>query len=87
MLSPESLSNESVELDAGFEQARALELVVESMGDGVIVVDADGMFKLFNAAARQIIGQGPSDSPVKDWAKVYGIYQPYRSSCGAPRHH
>jgi hypothetical protein len=57
-------------------QARILNLIVTSMGDGVVVVDRQGKFLLFNPAAEQIIGLGEIDVDPADWSKTYGIYLP-----------
>jgi PAS domain S-box-containing protein len=87
MLSPDTAIRDEQGSDDAFERrAQALELVVDSMGDGVIVIDKDGTFKLFNAAAREILGQGPSDRPMKDWARIYGVYLPGNSSPASDEH-
>lgn len=56
------------------ERIRILESVLESMGDGVAVVDEQGKFLLFNAAARRIYGRGPVDGPVERWSEIYGVF-------------
>jgi diguanylate cyclase (GGDEF)-like protein len=62
---------------AGLEEnVRILESVLESMGDGVVVVDEQGKFLLFNAAARRIYGRGPVDGPADRWSELYGVFQP-----------
>ncbi len=62
---------------AGLEEnVRILESVLESMGDGVAVVDEQGKFLLFNAAARRIYGRGPVEGPAEQWSDVYGVFLP-----------
>ncbi len=57
------------------EQARILQSVLGSMGDGVVVADEDGKFLLFNPAAQQIIGLGSIDEPPEAWPREYGIFR------------
>ena len=45
------------------EQTRILQSVLDCMGDGVVVADAQGRFLVFNPAAERILGRGRIDSP------------------------
>jgi len=56
------------------ERIRVLESAIESMGDGVVVVDEHGKFLLCNSAARRIYGRDPVDEPVDHWSATYGIF-------------
>jgi sigma-B regulation protein RsbU (phosphoserine phosphatase) len=56
-------------LTAGF-----LTALLDSITDGVIVADLDGHFLVFNAAARRILGQGPLQVPISEWAASYGCF-------------
>jgi diguanylate cyclase (GGDEF)-like protein len=49
--------------------------VLENIGDGVVVADADGRFTHFNPAARRILGRGPTDSPPSEWAREFGTFR------------
>ncbi len=49
---------------------------LNNIPDGVIVVDLDGNFLLFNRAAEQILGVGAHESDPADWSKTYGCYLP-----------
>ena len=61
----------------GFEQRiRILESALESMGDGVVVVDENGTFLLVNSAARRIYGRDVRDGSIESWSDVYGIFLP-----------
>lgn len=60
------------------QQTSILQSILNSMGDGVIVVDGNGEFLLFNPAAAKILAIDPSKPPLKweDWSKGYGLYKP-----------
>lgn len=60
------------------ERIRILESALESMGDGVAVVDEYGKFLLINSAARRIYGRDSLDESVERWAETYGIFLPDR---------
>ena len=55
-------------------QTEALEHILDSMGEGVIVVDQDGRFEFFNAAAERMLGVGMTDERLEYWPQIYGIY-------------
>ncbi|MDQ2077659.1 ATP-binding protein [Marinimicrobium sp. ABcell2] len=47
--------------------------VLESMIEGVIVVDMQGQPLVFNAAARELLGQDETDSGPEGWSEQYGL--------------
>ena len=53
-----------------------LQSVIQNMGDGLIVVDENKKFILWNAAGEKIIGIGPLDIPQEKWAEIYGFFLP-----------
>lgn len=53
-----------------------LQSVIQNMGDGLIVVDENRKFILWNAAGERIIGIGPMDIPIERWAQTYGFFLP-----------
>ncbi len=57
-------------------QEKLLQLILESIADGVVVADSDGKFLLFNAAAEQVLGIGATDSRPDQWSDRYGSYLP-----------
>jgi PAS domain S-box-containing protein len=57
-------------------QRQLLQLILESIADGVVVADSNGKFLLFNAAAEQILGFGATDGAPGLWADRYGTYLP-----------
>ena len=56
------------------ERTRILRSILDSMSDGVVVVDRQGKFLLFNPAAEQILGIGPQDASPQQWSEHFGLY-------------
>jgi PAS domain S-box-containing protein len=56
------------------DQAEVLRTVVDSMAEGLIVLDADGRFLLRNPAARDLLGVTSDSNQVEDNA-YYGLYR------------
>src|SRR6267154_318939 len=57
-------------------QKELLQLILESIADGVVVADSNGKFLLFNAAAEQVLGIGATDTRPDQWSDRYGSYLP-----------
>src|ERR1700730_6446373 len=57
-------------------QKDLLQLILGSMGDGVVVADENGKFLLFNRAAEQMLGVGATDTTPDQWTNRYGLFQP-----------
>jgi len=59
------------------DQSRILQSILDHMGDGVVVAEKDGHFRLFNPRAREIFHLGAADDvpDVRDsrWAEQYGL--------------
>ncbi|WP_349279654.1 GAF domain-containing protein [Polaromonas hydrogenivorans] len=70
----QSLQAQCSERDAALRQAdteRAMrDLILNSMSEGVIAVDAGGRFMLFNAAARKIFCVPAADMLFDEWRKI-----------------
>src|SRR6267142_2325947 len=49
-------------------QKELLQLILESIADGVVVADSNGKFLLFNAAAERVLGVGPTDTTPDQWS-------------------
>lgn len=49
-------------------------ILQESMGDGLVVVDNQGRFLLYNPAAEQILGPKPADLTPEEWTEYFGFY-------------
>ena len=58
------------------QQTSILQLVLNSMGEGVIVADETGKFVLFNPAAEKMFGLGSSDIAPDRWSAQYGLFLP-----------
>jgi PAS domain-containing protein len=61
-------------------QARIQRAILDSMGDGVVVADAQGKLLLVNPAAGHLVGIGVSSVYASDWSRQYGIYLPDRAT-------
>src|SRR5712671_6433649 len=57
-------------------QEKLLQLILESIADGVVVADSNGKFLLFNAAAEQVLGIGATAATPDQWSDQYGVYLP-----------
>src|SRR5713226_5991868 len=57
-------------------QKELLQLILESIADGVVVADSNGKFLLFNTAAEQVLGIGATDTTPDQWSDRYGSYLP-----------
>jgi PAS domain S-box-containing protein len=60
------------------DKTRILTSILESMSDGVAVIDEGGHFLQFNPAASRMIGIGPVDAPPSTWPERYGFFMPDR---------
>lgn len=58
------------------KQNTLLQSVIQSMGDGLIVVDENKKFIMWNEASERIIGIGSMDIPSDKWAEFYGFFLP-----------
>ena len=56
------------------QQAKLMDTVFNSLGEGVIVTDQTGKFLFFNPSAEQIVGIGATQTKPEQWSDVYGIY-------------
>jgi signal transduction histidine kinase len=58
------------------QQAGLLESIMESISDGVGVVDERGEFILHNPASREMLGLGEDRGGAENWQAHYGIFSP-----------
>jgi PAS domain S-box-containing protein len=74
----EELARQAVEVERSGvllrSQARMLQLVLDSMGEGLVAADEHGQFVIWNPAAEKILGRGPDKVPSEEWAKHYQTY-------------
>ena len=60
--------------DALRAQTRTMEVVFNSISDGVVAADGEGRFTLFNPAAERMVGKGMTSAGTDQWAEEYGIF-------------
>ena len=53
-----------------------VDIVFDSISDGVVVANEKGEFLFFNEAAKKIVGIGPTKSKPEEWADIYGSFYP-----------
>ncbi len=58
------------------ESRHLLQLVLDSVGEGIVVADRAGKFLLWNPPARHLIPAGPSDVPPEEWSRFYSLLDP-----------
>jgi PAS domain S-box-containing protein len=56
------------------EQTKILAAILDQMGDAVIAADRNETFLVFNPAAQEMVGKGPTELTSADWPKHYGFY-------------
>lgn len=56
------------------QQTMLLQSVLASLSDGVVAVDAQGHFVLFNPAAERLVGLGPVDVTPAQWSERYSLF-------------
>ncbi|MBX3227209.1 MAG: response regulator [Labilithrix sp.] len=59
---------------------RLLRSVLQSVPDGVVVVDASGAIKEWSAGADAVLRMPRSDVPLAKWSEHYGLYEADRST-------
>lgn len=74
----ESLQARQQELDAMLsrvdKERSLLDLILNSMSEGVIAADTEGRFLVFNATARKLFGVAPGpDARVEDWRRDHEL--------------
>jgi len=65
-------------------RTRALEPILQTISDGIVVVDHKGAFLIFNEAAERILGVGSLDAPPDTWSEAYGLFLPDRVTLYPP---
>ena len=57
-------------------QTLTLRSVLNSMVEGLVAVDSEAKFVIWNSAAERIIGRGAADLSTEEWTTHYGLYLP-----------
>ena len=75
----QQVNAQSLELAASQDRLSREQLLLQSIldhvGDGVIAVDKQGRFLLWNRHAQELLGMGAADLPPDQWSSHYGIYR------------
>ncbi len=58
------------------QQIDTLRSILNSLADGVAVVNKEGKFLYSNQVAERIMGLGPKNVAPEEWASIYGCYYP-----------
>ena len=64
------------------QQTTVLNSILDSMAEGVVVVDPDGKFVLVNPEAQRLLGHTASDLRAEDWLSKCGISVPQGPESG-----
>ncbi len=57
-------------------QTRMLELVLDSVGEGLIAADREGRFLIWNDCANKLMGRRAADLPSEQWTPHYKVFLP-----------
>jgi CheY-like chemotaxis protein len=66
------------------EQAAVLTSVLETIADGVVVVDPRGEFTVWNPAATTTLRIDPPDGPPERWSEQFGLLNPENATLLGP---
>ncbi len=55
-------------------QSRTLQLLLDSMEEGMVAADENGKFLLWNHAAEGLVGRGPANLSIEEWSPHYEMY-------------
>ncbi len=58
------------------KQNTLMDIVFNSIGDGVIVANKEGQFLFFNPTAQEIVGIGATEENPEKWSETYGTFYP-----------
>ncbi|WP_375469479.1 PAS domain S-box protein [uncultured Nostoc sp.] len=62
------------------EQAKLMQVILDSIGDGLILANPQGEFVLFNQAAERIFGRLSNEQLCDEWSRTYGLFLPDRQT-------
>ena len=58
------------------EQTNLMQVILDSVGDGLILANCEGGFVLFNQAAERLFGRLSNERSHQEWSKTYGLFLP-----------
>lgn len=73
---PDSVQQPMLTARALAEHPALLRDVINQMHAGVVVVDMQGQFLIFNTAAKAMLGAGPINDGPQAWSEHFGVYWP-----------
>jgi signal transduction histidine kinase len=73
---PKNMTDTVLEL----EEVNIYKAVIESISEGVAICDVGGVMSYFNPAAGRILGYGLMQSSPDEWAKMYGVFLPDKTT-------
>ena len=56
------------------EQTKLLQVIIDSIGDGLILANQQGEFVLFNQAAVGVFGPLTNEKSSEEWSSTYGLF-------------
>ncbi|MEG4805623.1 PAS domain-containing protein [Microcoleus sp. ARI1-B5] len=56
------------------EQTKLLQVIIDSIGDGLVLANQQGEFVLFNRAAVKMFGQLTNKKSYQEWSSTYGLF-------------
>ena len=68
-LSNDTLSSPSV-------HTRGIQHALESISEGIIIINREGEIVLFSDVARRVLGAGSVHVPIETWSGTYGLFLP-----------
>jgi two-component system sensor kinase FixL len=77
---PASHGTDRPRADQPLESSSVLPLILDNIGDGVVVADAEGKFLLVNPAARQILGISSSEEETRTRTRRSELFLPDRKT-------
>ncbi len=58
------------------EQTELLQVIIDSIGDGLILANPQGEFVIVNQAAERIFGRLTNEESCEQWSSTYGLFLP-----------
>ncbi|MBW4598365.1 MAG: PAS domain-containing protein [Calothrix sp. FI2-JRJ7] len=58
------------------EQTKLLQVIIDSIGDGLVLANPQGEFVIFNEAAQRMFGKLSNEESLEQWSNSYGLFLP-----------
>ena len=83
-MSIEELKRENAELKAANlelqDQVRMMEIVLNTLSEGVVATNLEGAFLVANPTAQEIAGMSPVEGDPEEWSETYGTFYPDKTT-------